>query len=290
MVDRHASEDEREPVAERVRVDAETDPKPGSCHATDANAPGSSASDSIAIAPGGVGWSLPQGPRRRWTETSPAPSAGPASLSARSPTYATSAADMPAISTSRSKNAGSGFRTPRLDEPVTTSTGSSDERAHSSSAAVWFPATPTNSRVRAQALQAVERVRVEVVDRVDDRFPCPGRRARGRDAARAPNAPRSGRSSRPVPPTRRVGRPRRPRRRHASSAPRRPGSPPRRRRLPARSRAVVLHEPGDELEVVRGRHLHESRVSRDDRDPTACPLDERGAVGGARELAGVGRA
>src|SRR6478735_51563 len=96
MVDRHASEDEREPVAERVRVDAETDPKPGSCHTTDANAPGSSASDSIAIAPGGVGWSLPQGPRRRWTETSPAPSAGPASFSARSPTYATSAADMPA--------------------------------------------------------------------------------------------------------------------------------------------------------------------------------------------------
>ena len=59
------------------------------------------------------------GPRR-------APPRGPGrtSLSTRSPTYATSPAAAPASSTRRSKNSGSGFRTPRLAEPVTMSTGS----------------------------------------------------------------------------------------------------------------------------------------------------------------------
>ena len=236
MVDRHAAEDERHAVAERVRVDAETDAEARLRHATDANAPGSSASDSIAIAPGGVAWSLPHGPRRRWTATSPAASAGRASLSARSPTYATSAAGRRRCSTSRSKNARSGLRTPRLAEPVTTSTGSSDERAHSSSAAVWFPATPTNSAGGAQRARG-SRARPDR-GRRSSRRPIPTRPA-GRSTPRWRQSSQCSSSARDRHAERRPhdvrAEPGRRRRRRASTAPRRRGSPRRRRRPRARS-------------------------------------------------------
>ena len=42
------------------------------------------------VASGGVGWSIPHGPRRTWIATRPAAAAGSTSLSTRSPTYATS--------------------------------------------------------------------------------------------------------------------------------------------------------------------------------------------------------
>jgi len=87
VVERHAAEDERNAVAERVRVDAEPDPR--LAHAPAAARPsraGSSANESIGIAPVGVACSRPHGPRLRWTATRPAASAGAASLSARSPT------------------------------------------------------------------------------------------------------------------------------------------------------------------------------------------------------------
>ena len=88
VVERHAAEDERNAVAERVGVDAEPDPRLAHAPAAAArpSRAGSSANESIGIAPVGVACSRPHGPRLRWTATRPAASAGAASLSARSPT------------------------------------------------------------------------------------------------------------------------------------------------------------------------------------------------------------
>ena len=112
MVDRDTPEDERDAVAERVCVDAEADakvahrPPPATPAASNLSsndirlrahqrpelyagaesAAGSSASESMPIAPSGVGRSRPHGPRRQWTATSPTASAGRTSLSTRSPT------------------------------------------------------------------------------------------------------------------------------------------------------------------------------------------------------------
>ena len=250
MVDRHASEDERHPVAERVRIDAETDPKLGSCHATDANAPGSSASDSIAMAPARGGLEHP--PRAAAKVDGDEPRG-----ERRSRIVVGPVADVCDLG---------GGRADEVDEPleerrVGLANAEAGRAGHDVDRELGgarprfergglVPGDADEQRPGAQALEAFERVRVQVVGRVDDRFPGAGRHARCRGAARAPSALRSARWSRPAPPTRRAGRARPPRRRHASSAPRRPGSPPRRRRPPARSRAVVLHEPGNELEVV----------------------------------------
>ncbi len=96
-------------------------------------------------------------------------------------------------STSAAKNAGSGFRMPRLADEVITSTGRPASRAHSSSARFWLPASPTRSpRVR-HGLEAAERVRVE--DRTRRRRSRPRRRvARCRDVPRARCAPPHARS------------------------------------------------------------------------------------------------
>jgi len=64
VVETDAAEDERDAVSERVCVDAETDAESWAGHPVEANAPGSSASDSSAIAPSGVACNMPHGPRR----------------------------------------------------------------------------------------------------------------------------------------------------------------------------------------------------------------------------------
>ena len=91
MVDPDAAEHERHAVLERVRVDAGADPVLG--HGSRS---GSSASESTRSRPRARRADSPHGPRRTWTATIPAASAGSTSLSTRSPTYATSSGDRPA--------------------------------------------------------------------------------------------------------------------------------------------------------------------------------------------------
>src|SRR5262245_64236380 len=112
MIDRDATEDERDPVLEGMGVVTEANPK--FAHRSEANAPGSEARSSSPIAAsGGVGWRRPHGPRRTWIAIIPAAAAGSTSLSTRSPTYAISAGAYPTSSATSPKKAGSGLRTPR---------------------------------------------------------------------------------------------------------------------------------------------------------------------------------
>ena len=67
VLDRDATEDERDTLVERVCVDADADPEV--THGSNASASGSDARSSRPIvASGGVRCSLPHGPRRTWTD------------------------------------------------------------------------------------------------------------------------------------------------------------------------------------------------------------------------------
>ena len=202
MVDRDAAEDERDALAERVRVDAEADAE--LAHRSRARLQPPSAVDRMTrkLAPRELGERVdravrgplqpPPRPRRRWTATSPLPRVG-------SDVVVDPVADVGDLAGGDARRArraarrtrGSGLRTPRLAEPVTTSTGSAADRAHSSSAAVWFPTIPTTQAGGADALEARERIRVQVGGRVDDRCP------RRPPAARLPRWPQSSQCSSP---------------------------------------------------------------------------------------------
>src|SRR6187200_3568054 len=85
VVDDNATEHEGNALLEGVRV--VSDPHPQLHQSSEANACGSDArSATLEAASGGVGWSLPHGPRRTCTATRPAAAAGSTSLSTRSPT------------------------------------------------------------------------------------------------------------------------------------------------------------------------------------------------------------
>ena len=80
MFERDASEHERRTDVERVRVDSDPDA------VAHRSAPGSSSRLEIETASGGGACKSPHGPRRMCTAVIPAASAGPTSLSTRSPT------------------------------------------------------------------------------------------------------------------------------------------------------------------------------------------------------------
>ena len=81
MLDRDAAEHERNAVLERMRVDADAD-----AELRHRAPPGARRASETRSAAGGGSCRWPQGPRRMWTATIPAASAGSTSLSTRSPT------------------------------------------------------------------------------------------------------------------------------------------------------------------------------------------------------------
>ena len=297
MVDRDTAEHERHAVAERVGVDAEADAQlvagrqrtPATLtRRRRARRERAAIRERVAADRAGVALQPPPGPRRRWTATSPAASAG-------SDVVVDPVADVRDLAGGDARELDEARR--RTPAPACARRGWPSPSRRRPAAPTTAPRPPARRsgcpRSRraagsAHALEARERVGVEVVARVARPRPRAGGRSTPRWRQSVPVLLASlDRHAERRPARRAAPSPAAARDLAASRAPRRRASRRRRRRPRGRSR---LSRPSsrrlDELEVVARRHLEEPRVARDDRDPSARPLDERRAVGRAREVAG----